>query len=251
MNAAGQPPLEQLDRTIRGAGTSEADWAGWPGWSAPTRTLAELVPNALVVIAPHPDDETLMAGGLIRAAIASGRAVRVIAMTGGDASHPGSARWPRPVLLAQRRFERARALAILGGAAVTELGICDGQISAQSAYATARIRSELRPDDTVVTTWRYDGHPDHEGTARAVHAAGPARLFEAPVWGWHWADPGQLPPDPVLFELDDDTGQRKREAMMQFRSQLEPDASTGAGPILPDWALPRWHRRCEVFYRAG
>src|SRR5205085_3630105 len=38
----------------------------------------------LLVVAPHPDDELLAAGGIIANALASGRDVRVIVVTNGD-----------------------------------------------------------------------------------------------------------------------------------------------------------------------
>lgn len=46
----------------------------------------------LVIVAPHPDDETLGCGLLIAAAVRAGVRVAVIALTDGQASHPGSRR---------------------------------------------------------------------------------------------------------------------------------------------------------------
>ncbi len=44
------------------------------------------VPRAtrLVVVAPHPDDETLAAGGLIQRVLHEGGTVRVVVLTPGD-----------------------------------------------------------------------------------------------------------------------------------------------------------------------
>jgi LmbE family N-acetylglucosaminyl deacetylase len=42
--------------------------------------------DRLLIVAPHPDDETLGCGGLIRQAMANGAAVDVVIMTNGDAS---------------------------------------------------------------------------------------------------------------------------------------------------------------------
>ncbi|RYY69227.1 MAG: PIG-L family deacetylase, partial [Comamonadaceae bacterium] len=112
----------------------------------------------------------------------------------------------------------------------------------------------LRPTDVVFTTWRRDGHPDHDacGTAcaDAVQIAG-ARLVEVPVWAWHWAVPG----DPRLpwhrarrLDLDADAAGRKRAAVQCFTSQLKPDPSTGAGPILRSTTVARAARPFEVFF---
>ncbi|MEO9239172.1 MAG: PIG-L family deacetylase, partial [Jatrophihabitantaceae bacterium] len=110
----------------------------------------------------------------------------------------------------------------------------------------------LRPSDLVISPWRYDGHPDHESTAVAAgQAAGTcgARHLQAPIWGWHWADPDtdQLPATGVtLIQLDGPAHTAKRQAIDCFASQLQPDPSTGAAAILPDWAIRRLSRPVEV-----
>ena len=47
--------------------------------------------DRLLVVAPHPDDESLAAGGLIQQALAEGRKVEVVVITGGDGNR-GAAR---------------------------------------------------------------------------------------------------------------------------------------------------------------
>jgi LmbE family N-acetylglucosaminyl deacetylase len=246
--------LRQQDRRISGTGTAEADWSRWPGWTTGRPvTVAELLPGngRLVVLAPHPDDETLAAGGLIHDAAEAGREVVIVAVTSGEASHPGTERWA--ALASQRRAERAAALVELGVGRplVYELGIPDGAVSACIDKVISSLRAIVTPSDVLVGPWRFDGHPDHEATAEAVRACSPT-AYEAPIWGWHWARPdgGQLPLDGRLLRLSEPAWQAKHRAVGCFTSQLEPDPSTGAEPILPDWALPRWLRRTEVFFDA-
>ncbi len=54
--------------------------------SSDRRAAALEAEGRLWVLAPHPDDEVLMAGELLRAAIARGRPVSVVVMTNGDLS---------------------------------------------------------------------------------------------------------------------------------------------------------------------
>lgn len=76
----------------------------------------------LLVIAPHPDDETIAAGGLIQQVLGRGGQVRVAILTNGDGSTSGtmleSRRLPQPVHYLQtgvtRQQESLRALALLG-----------------------------------------------------------------------------------------------------------------------------------------
>ena len=258
--AAYPDPGAPQDRVIRGHGTTSAQWLTWPGWSGLRVTgAAELVPpgSRLVVVAPHPDDEILGAGGLLAAAARAGREILLAAVTDGQASHPGSGKWPEAELAAQRRRESAEALEVLGAgaAAVRRLGFPDGGVAARTAALTTALAGLLMASDVVVSPWRFDGHPDHEATgyATALAARGRgARHLEAPVWAWHWAAPGdpRVPwPRACVLYLGPILAQRKRAAIGCFTSQLEPDPSTGAGPVLPPWAVARFRHGREVFFR--
>jgi LmbE family N-acetylglucosaminyl deacetylase len=245
---------------IRGTGTPSAQWLSWPGWAGLRVTgVAELVPlgSRLVVVAPHPDDEILGAGGLLAAAARAGRELLLIAVTDGQASHPGSEKWPEEDLAAQRRRETADALDVIGAgrASVCRLGFPDGGLPARAAALTSVLAGLLQASDVVVSPWRFDGHPDHEavGYATALAARGRGtRHLEAPIWTWHWAAPGdpRVPwPRACVLYLGPILAQRKRTAIGCFTSQLEPDPSTGAGPVLPRWAVARFRHGREVFFR--
>jgi LmbE family N-acetylglucosaminyl deacetylase len=216
-----------------------------------------LVPagSRLVVVAPHPDDETVSAGGLIHDVIRLDREVLIVGVTPGDASHPGSSLWPRGELIAQRRAERLAALKELGQptANVREMGIADGHVAAAADELTDLLTSLLGIRDVVVSPWRFDGHPDHESAAecaqQACRASGASSL-QAPIWGWHWAEPdSDLIPStaPKLLPLGERASAAKRHAIKCFTSQLTPDPSTGADPILAGWAIARLSRDTEVF----
>ncbi|MGQ9825213.1 MAG: PIG-L deacetylase family protein, partial [Desulfotomaculales bacterium] len=46
--------------------------------------MGETAPGKILVIAPHPDDETLAAAGVIARSVKQGIPVRVVAITSGD-----------------------------------------------------------------------------------------------------------------------------------------------------------------------
>jgi len=245
-------------RAIRGEGTTEAEWRGWPGLARlPAIAPHELVPaNArAVVVAPHPDDEVLSVGGLLAQLAACGRPVEVIAVTNGTASHLGSTEWPVERLARARPRESLKALQCLGLAIEpVRLGLPDGGLKALRAVLAARLVSLLRPGDVVFTTWRHDGHPDHEATGEACAMAAAstgARLAEVPVWGWHWARPGDMRmPWQHAFRLplSDEAVGRKQAAVKAFTSQLRRDASTGSGPVLRATTVQRAARPFEVIF---
>lgn len=249
------------DRHIAGAGTAADAWRADAGLAGVAEVgVAELVPQGarLVVVAPHPDDEILACGGLLQllGARPEARPPLLVAVTDGEASHPGSAAWPRERLRAVRPQETLAALACLGSAAphLHRLGIADGGVTAAEAGLARRLAALIEPGDVVLTTWRHDGHPDHEATARACLAAAAqrgARTLEAPIWGWHWSAPadGAMPlaharklplPAAVLA--------RKRAAMACFQSQVLPDASRAAPPVVPAHALERVLLPFELYF---
>ncbi|MEO8040262.1 MAG: PIG-L family deacetylase, partial [Betaproteobacteria bacterium] len=183
---------------ISGEGTPERDWQGWDGLRrVPRIYLRQVVPGAgrLVVVAPHPDDEVLAAGGLIAMLAQRSRPAWIVAVTDGSASHPGSVRWTPDQLARIRQRESAIGLRVLGlnEDSVLRLRIPDGQVGSHTATLVAALQALLLPADVVVSTWSGDGHPDHEATAvAAAEACASVRCthLQAPVWMWHWASPG-------------------------------------------------------------
>ena len=70
--------------------------------------------TGLVIVAPHPDDESLGCGGVMAAASARGQAVAVVIVSDGCGSHTHSALYPPDRLRALREAETLEAVAALG-----------------------------------------------------------------------------------------------------------------------------------------
>lgn len=199
----------------------------------PLAELATLAP--LIVLAPHPDDESLACGGLLARLADAGLPVRVVAVSDGAASHPGSRQYPPPRLKELRAAELQAAVTALGlpESALRRLDLPDGQVprAGTSGFGAALERLQAACADlaprTLATSWRHDPHTDHVATyelAAAFQARlrPPPRLLEYVVWGW------QLPPDTPLhaepprgFRLEPGpTEARKRRAVEAHASQL-------------------------------
>lgn len=225
--------------------------------SLPWIDAATLVrPSArAVIVAPHPDDEVLGAGGLMRLLTRLGRKQLLLAVTDGAASHPGSAVWSPQRLAATRPEETRCALSMLGAEPkIMRAHLPDGDVTAHRGTLAAILSSTLQARDVVITTWRLDGHPDHEAVGQVCAEIVPvmgARLVEMPIWGCAWEDASI---DPHIWAracrlaLDDTTLRLKRCAVGAFSSQLEIDSSTKQLPILTATALGRWLRPFEVFF---
>lgn len=207
----------------------------------------------LIVVAPHPDDETLGFGAAIAQLASAGVPVQVVAVSDGGAAHPGAPEVDRLRLETIRRHEMRRATATLGLSPPIRLTVPDGEL-ADHEHAVAAALAGLLDDATwCAATWRGDGHPDHEAVGRAAAAACAqtgATLLEYPVWMWHWA----FPDDPAVpwhrahsLPAPGWAKERKRQAAQCYRSQFE--APGTAVPVLPPFVLHRLFAVGEVAFR--
>jgi LmbE family N-acetylglucosaminyl deacetylase len=226
----------------------------------PVVDILELVPEGsrAVIIAPHPDDEVLGCGGFLQLLADAGRPLQLISVTDGSASHPGSGRWPVERLSAVRPQESVEALRRLGmplhSLKWLRGGFADSQVAARETALCEFIERHLRPNDVVFTTWREDGHCDHEAVGRASAKAAErvgAILHELPVWTWHWATPEDsfVPWHRARkIALTPKLVARKRHAIHAFASQLEGDPHIGLPPVLAPYVLDRLLQPFEVVF---
>jgi LmbE family N-acetylglucosaminyl deacetylase/SAM-dependent methyltransferase len=239
--------------------------AAAPGTSFDTWTTSALVESlpeldlgsivGLAVVAAHPDDETLGAGGLIAELSRRDVPLRVVIVTDGGASNPASS-IPASDVAAIRSAEGRAAVENLAPAAIVhELGCPDGRTS-DNRDAIARALAASIPDGFVIATpWRGDGHRDHRivgelCAALAIRRRAP--LLEYPVWMWHWAEPG----DPSIpwsearaIPLPPEAREAKRAAIGRYESQviglgIEP----ADAPVLAEDFLAHFRRDRECFF---
>lgn len=187
--------------------------------------------TGLVVVAPHPDDESLGCGGVMAAARARGQAVAVVIVSDGCGSHTHSALYPLEKLRALRERETVEAVAALGvpAEAVTFLRLpdagvpSDGPVAQEAADRIAEIAHRTGAG-AVCVTWGHDPHCDHQAAAAIVRLAtarlGAIRSFAYPVWGWTLPAGTEVGPAPSGFRVDVGPHRAaKAEAIAAHRSQ--------------------------------
>lgn len=234
----------------RDPGTDEERWAQAAPWS--DSPVLSLDVDRIVVLAAHPDDETLGAGGLLRTAAGAGIDIRVIVATDGEAGDPDR----DPVELAGlRRRELVAALRELAPAArLRFLGLPDGGLDRARDALGAALRSELGPTPwrvLIVAPWQGDGHRDHRiAGEEAIACAGPGvRVVGYPVWLWHWGDPDGIDTsDWEVLRVTPDAAAAKARALTAYGSQRDGDP-----PMLHPGMLAHFARDVEVFvtHRTG
>lgn len=172
----------------------------------------------VLVVAPHPDDETIGCGGTIRLHLERDDAVRVVFLTSGERGIRGTIPEAARTI---RETEAAEALHILGVEAwdffrLPDLGL-DRHID-DGALRLAQLMKENRPN-VIYLPHPQEAHPDHEATLplvrqalRRIDAAAAVELRGYEAWT----------PMAVHGWAEDITAQmaRKLHAVRCYRSQL-------------------------------
>jgi LmbE family N-acetylglucosaminyl deacetylase len=209
----------------------------------------------LVVVAAHPDDETLAAGGYVRAAHAAGCAVEIVIATDGEGAFPDATAADRAALGRTRRRELEDALGVLGAEDVPVhwLGLPDSGLEEAESTLAKELEPLLRHADAYLAPWSGDPHPDHAAAGRAAAVAAPvtAHGWGYPIWALAWEHPDQdrIPWSRTYLHVVSAADRAaKRAAIGRFTSQLEP-APDGGPPILPPEVLRFFDTERELFFR--
>lgn len=224
---------------------------------AKLRQLPELeIKGNVVIVAPHPDDEVIGCGGLIRRLIEKGTTPYVIVMTGGGASHKTCCQTPEEVIITERRKLTHKALGILGLPEdhIIELDFTDGSIGTglkeNKDTRLGGVWSQVNPDHIFVPHWG-EGWKDHINTAKLVKENIPDKtvVWEYCVWMWYynvwkgldWSNSYELKLSEKEFRL-------KQEAMDAYLLPKAPCGKPWSG-LLPKIFVNAHKAPIELYFR--
>lgn len=198
--------------------------------------ILDLPPGRRVlVLAPHPDDESIGCGGTLRKYIDSGAQVFVVVLTDGRLGNPMLRKLPvhdqsraalEDALVARRKQEALAAFEVLGIRENVFLNTHDGQLDEEVAATSQRIAvliNDWKPD-IVALPFLTDRHADHFATNRCFIEA--TKLLASPqsdallclgyeIWSPIYSN--------LLIDISTHM-QHKRNAVHCYQSQLEFDA---------------------------
>ena len=242
-------------------GTAEAVWRS-DGRLAELPEL-DLGVERLIVIASHPDDETLGAAGLMSRVHRDGGRVTVVVATDGEASHPDSPTHSRAQLAMIRREEVRRAVRIVAPSAdVHFLQLPDSGLRERRAALQSGLREILRPDGPrgawrgfrntcrrpVVRRWAPRPPHHRRGRRRTVRRARhpPSRVPDLAV-ALGGACAGAVELEPGAHPERGRTIAKDR-ALAQHRTQVHPlSPHPGDEPVLHTAMQEHFVRPREVF----
>lgn len=193
--------------------------------------------QTVLVFSPHPDDETLGAGGYIAQSIQNGASVYIVLVTDGDKHHLKDKRYIE--------FQKATARLGIPQDKLIFLDYQDGKLARVSPdVLTADLQKQidtLKPD-ILVYSYMYDEHPDHAMVGQIVHTIVSKSRSRATInyqYMIHeprFPQPKKYQPDAYLlpptrlvsidtnwerFMLSPDQVAQKKEAVDAYESQLK------------------------------
>jgi LmbE family N-acetylglucosaminyl deacetylase len=221
-------------------GTPESFWTSLeaPVWSPPALPL--------VIVAPHPVDETLGVGGLIHTwATVHGLPVTIVSVTDGEAARPDVAGL---ATVRRRELEAARQELAPEGIDIVSLGLPDGRVCEHTNELRAAIEQVLAGEATIVAPFEQDGQPDYNATSEAAREVSQRHgmlLAQYPIWAWYQMTPVIFNERRLgRFMLSPAARRAKQNAIHRFESQLR-DRPDGA--IVPAHVLEYFARPYEMF----
>ncbi|WP_375446510.1 PIG-L deacetylase family protein [uncultured Fibrella sp.] len=189
-----------------------------------------------LVLAPHPDDESLGCGGTLALLRRAGFSVHVIFISDGTQSHPNSATYPAHRLRDLRETEAIEALRELGVSEkeATFLRLPDRNVPVPNAPGFVEVVGQLATilqsfgPTTVLVPFERDPHPDHRATYQLLQGAmaqlpEPLHVLEYLIWLWELGRPDDMPRTNERLVLSVDISPvmaEKKQAIAAHRSQV-------------------------------
>jgi LmbE family N-acetylglucosaminyl deacetylase len=233
-----------------------------------TPLLPQDLPGPWLVIAPHPDDETLGCGATIMQARGAGKDVNIVLVT--DGRHATSSTvLSTTQLIDLRKQELLQAVARLDVPSdrVSFLDFTDGQTTQHQNTLQAALAAELARlmPQTIFSPSGIDRHPDHRAIATVMtqlRAEGKisATVYEYPIWFWSFktwlACPHaviQLLSGHLHFRRVTATAwqERKRQALAAHCSQLENLTGEASWQTLTPFFLEHFFDGTELFLQSA
>jgi len=180
-----------------------------------TMVVSTVRADKVLVLSPHPDDDALGCGGLIKSLSESGAKIKVIYFS--DGSRGTKSGKPSLSLIKEREEEARESSLLLGIGEEKFLRLPDGKIVPTIDLAT-QIRREIEFDqpDLVLAPSPEELHPDHHAVSETLAMSlrnydGHFNIWLYEVWG-----AGRFN---RLFVIDEFVND-KREALKCHKSQM-------------------------------
>lgn len=211
--------------------------------------------SKVLILAPHPDDETIGCAGLIQKMLQSGRNVVIIYMTGGERSHSGCCNIDGKIIIDARHDLTVKSAQILGVPQenLHYLNYKDGNISFDDGE-TEKLKSlleNLKPD-IIFVPHHGEGWSDHIQTRNIVKKLTSDKasiaLYEYCVWFWYYNVRGIDWKNACKLTMTREQHEKKLQAMDAYIRPLAPCGKPWSG-VLPKVFIRANQWKKELYFK--
>lgn len=217
-------------------------------------TQLNILKGDTLIIAPHPDDETLGCGGLIQTLCQQGTPPHVVILTGGGKSHSSCCHINESLLKKARRKLSSEILTKLGITPdqIHFLDFPDGSISPQHPEMSQleKLLTQLSPN-TIFIPHRGEGWSDHlvvRELIKNIHFISSPTIYEYCVWVWYYNFWSLDWSNAFLLPLTKEQFTKKRETVLQYVQTQAPCGSPWSG-ILPKILIDACLWNKELYFK--
>lgn len=217
--------------------------------------LSLLLPNAFIIIAPHPDDEIIGCAGLMQRALKEGKQVDVVILSGGEKSHSGCCHIDEKTLVEARRNLSRQAAQVVGLPLeqLHFLNYPDGGITYNHAETNRlkKLITEIKPTALFIPH-KGEGWSDHVEAGRIIKKltgdCTDIQLYEYCVWFWYYNVWDIDWKNARLVKMSKKEYQCKLKAMDTYITPLAPCGKPWSG-VLPEVFVKanRWNK--ELYFK--
>jgi LmbE family N-acetylglucosaminyl deacetylase len=221
--------------------------------------------GSILIVSPHPDDETFGCGGLISLKKSLHTDIFILFLTNGEKAHRGCCDTSVATIAAARLQCAKKVCCNLGICPenLIYLGLPDGAIPdkedegfGEAVDRLAATVSAIAPKEIYVTA-EFDCWPDHARAARLTKEAvrrwaGEGKLFFYPIWMWHnlrLRDLGLLMGWQALRLDIRPVREKKQTAIKQYLAAINPGCGVPYCGNLPSGFLNPFHKDYEIFFQ--
>ncbi len=226
-----------------------------------------IAPRNALIVAPHPDDETLGCGGIINLMSQSAVRLTVLFLTDGESSHQSCCGISKEEVGAMRRRLAVQACAKLGVSPedLIWFGLPDGQISCGNGGGFCgtsndllRLIDKIEPD-AIFAPHPWEPWPDHRAAGEILKKAvnkyrNPVTVYYYPVWLWHGLCLTHLLAIRKMDTIRVDISavlETKRQALNEYFSSVNPFCNRPYCGTMPKGFTEHFLYPYEIFFTEG
>lgn len=205
----------------------------------------------VLVVAPHPDDEVLGCGGLIKRLCDRGVFPHVVILTKGEGSHRGCCKVSAEELAKARHGLTLKAAGVLGlpEENIHCLDYADGGIpDSEHDGKLRRIIDELDSEVVMVPHWG-EGWPDHVNAAKLVKGlvSSKVEVYEYCVWMWYYNIWNLDWRNACKLKMSREEHKAKKRAAHEYVGPTAPCGKPWSG-VLPELFLKATIAKSELYF---